>query len=289
MKLVKTLLALSLVSVTVVAYAGVAGQSSSNKVQVAALDANNTDSHGTNVSNVGIRVNAPNSSSTVVNKYVDLAGLKAKAESSFNRTFANIGGQDNAGIIQLDFNKWNLPKFIPDHKPLGKFSYKELPDNVYFGEWHQGSKTAAADKDRTVFYVGKNAQATPTQGTATYKVTGINQYNGSVNGLWQGWTGNATTSAPNNLLTGTLTADFGNKTLKGTLNRAVNGGANVTNNLTINGSIDVASGAVAGTARANNAVNGKVEGQFFGANAKSVAGIATFTNKKYDTAFGGSK
>ncbi|MFB6349784.1 Slam-dependent surface lipoprotein [Moraxella sp. ZJ142] len=288
MRLLKSALTTGVImGVSIVAMANVVGASSNvQKVQVGAIQ---DDKHGLKNEGVGIQVVNKQSTSTVVNKFVDLGGLKAKSEKTFTRVATNIGGQDAAGVVQLDFNKWNLPKFIPDHKPLGKFSYQELPNNVYFGEWHQGSSTNANDADRTVFYVGKDAQSTPTSGKATYQVVGINQYNGSVNGLWQGWTGKATTAQPNNLLTGTFTADFSAKTLNGTLNRGVNGGANVTNTLNINAGIDN-SGAFDGTAIANNHVSGETKGQFFGANAASLAGVATFDgNHKFDTAFGGSK
>lgn len=271
------------------AHANFAGDSSNeSKIQVGLVDDKNhsTDSEG----NVGIAVidtsaNAP----SVTNKYVDMAGLKAKADSTMTRALMNIGGQDSAGVVQLDFNNWNLPKSIPDHTPLGKFSYKELPNQVYFGEWHQAASTNAADKDRTVFYAGKDAVSKPTSGTATYQVVGINQYNGKVGGLWAGWTGNRTTANANNLLHGTLTANFNKGTLKGSLNRAVNGGANVTNKLDINGSIK-STGNITGNAVANNSVKGKVNGQLFGAGASSVAGVATFNGKtQFDTAFGGTK
>ena len=44
------------------------------------------------------------------------------------------------------------------------------------------------------------------------------------------------------------------------------------------------------TATANGSVAGTTQGQFFGANAATLAGIATFAgNSQYDTAFGGSK
>lgn len=263
--------------------------SNNTKIKVGAIKEGSGHSGDPENSKVGIQVNGKNS--PVLGKMVDLAGLKAKAESNITRFTTNIGGQDSANIVQLDFNKWNLPSPVPDHKPLGKFSYKELPNNIYFGEWHQGSTTNGTDKDRAVFYVGKNpSNNLPTSGTATYQVTGINQYNGSVNNVWSGWTGKGTTAQPNNLLHGKLTADFGAKKLTGTLNRAVNGGANVTNKLDISADIK-AQGSISGDAIANSSVTGgKVNGHFFGSNGASIAGIATFDgNSKFDTAFGGNK
>lgn len=283
-----------------VAHAGVVGHSSNEaKVQVGAVGtdvvingkpvppkSHKEDQKG----NVGIAViNNTTDASKVNNKFVDMAGLRKTAEDTASRIVMNVGGQDSAGVVQLDFNKWNLPKFIPDHSTLGKFSYKELPNNVYFGEWHQASTTSASDKDRTVYYVGKtDGLSVPKSGTATYNVVGINQYNGQVGNVWNGWTGNSTTAAANNLLTGTLNADFAAKTLKGNLTRAVNGGANVTNTLSIAGNIKD-KGFVDGAATANGKFKGSVNAQFFGVNANSVAGVATFADKKFDTAFGGSK
>lgn len=241
--------------------------------------------------NVGIAViNNTTDASKVNNKFVDMANLRATAERGSTRFLMNVGGQDSVGVVQLDMNKWLKATPAPDHSTLGKFSYKELPNNVYFGEWHQASTTSASDKDRTVYYVGKNdGLSVPKSGTATYNVVGINQYNGKVGSVWDGWTGNSTTAAANNLLTGTLKADFKAKTIAGNLNRAVNGGGNVTNTLNINGRFD-ATGKLIGNATANgNVTGGKVNGQFFGTNAASVAGVATFADKKFDTAFGGSK
>lgn len=285
MKLVKALLATSLaVVVPNIAMADVVGKTSNEKIEVGAMTGN---AHGSQPTGVGIKVVDNNNPSSVMNKFIDIGGLKAKAESA--KIINNLGGLDSAGIVQLDFNKWNLPSPVPDHSPLGKFSYKELPNNVYFGEWHQGSTTDANDTDRTVFYVGKNpSNNLPTTGTATYQVTGINQYNGAVNGLWQGWTGNATTAQPNHLLQGTLTADFSNKTLNGTLNRVVNGGANVTNTLGLSTNFN-ATGEITGTAVANGTEYGDVNGHFFGNQGASVAGIAQFEDNKFDTAFGGNK
>lgn len=281
-----------------VAHAGVVGHSSNEaKVRVGAVGdaivvngekfepSHKADQKG----NVGIAVINTTNGSKVNNKFVDIANLRATAERGSTRFLMNVGGQDSAGVVQLDMNKWLKATPAPDHSTLGKFSYKELPNNVYFGEWHQASTTSASDKDRTVYYVGKNdGLSVPKSGTATYNVVGINQYNGQVGNVWNGWTGNSTTAAANNLLTGTLNADFAAKTLKGNLTRAVNGGANVTNTLSIAGDIKD-KGFVDGTATANGKFKGSVNAQFFGVNANSVAGVATFADKKFDTAFGGSK
>lgn len=301
MKMKKLAVAVAISGLAVgVAHAGVVGHSSNEaKVRVGAVGdaivvngekfepSHKADQKG----NVGIAVINTTNGSKVNNKFVDIANLRATAERGSTRFLMNVGGQDSAGVVQLDMNKWvKLPR-VPDHSTLGKFSYKELPNNVYFGEWHQASTTSSSDKDRTVYYVGKNdGLSVPKSGTATYNVVGINQYNGQVGNVWNGWTGNSTTAAANNLLTGTLNADFAAKTLKGNLTRAVNGGANVTNTLSIDGSFKTRNlGEITGTAVANGNVKGDIKGQFFGVNANSVAGVATFADKKFDTAFGGSK
>lgn len=299
MKMKKLAVAVAISGLAVgVAHAGVVGHSSNEaKVRVGevgkkiVVDGNEYEpSHKADqIGNSGIAVINTTNGSQVNNKFVDIANLRATAERTTTRIVMNVGGQDSAGVVQLDMNKWVKFPRVPDHSTLGKFSYKELPNNVYFGEWHQASTTSATDKDRTVYYVGKSdGLSVPTTGTATYNVVGINQYNGQVGNVWNGWTGNSTTAAANNLLTGTLKADFKDKKITGDLKRAVNGGANVTNTLNINGNIKDR-GSIDGTATANGKFKGTVNGQFFGTNAASVAGVATFADKKFDTAFGGSK
>src|SRR3989475_8774276 len=58
--------------------------------------------------------------------------------------------------------------------------------------------------------------------------------------------------------------------------------------INVNANISSANASFAGTATANGSVAGTTQGQFFGANAATLAGIATFSgNSQYDTAFGG--
>ena len=52
---------------------------------------------------------------------------------------------------------------------------------------------------------------------------------------------------------------------------------------------DIVTTAAFSTALANGVVFGNSEGHFFGADAASLAGIATFANRQLDTAFGGAK
>ncbi len=96
-------------------------------------------------------------------------------------------------------------------------------------------------------------------------MAGLNRFNGS------------------NLLSGTFAANFGTGKLTGGLT----GGGQT---LAISANINSADASFAGTAVANGSVTGNSQGQFFGANAATLAGIATFAgNSQYDTAFGGSK
>ncbi|MCQ9084377.1 Slam-dependent surface lipoprotein [Vibrio harveyi] len=140
--------------------------------------------------------------------------------------------------------------------------------DVWFGEWYEGKKDSEFN-NRTVYYVGNDAGTTvPTSGKATYNITGINKFSGA------------------NKLSGTFNADFGAKTLDGSINNS-----NLT--VSVDATINTATAAFNGTAQAvqnGTTTNGASQGHFFGANAAGLAGIATFTNNSdLDTAFGGEK
>ncbi|CDL84017.1 Slam-dependent surface lipoprotein [Xenorhabdus szentirmaii] len=149
------------------------------------------------------------------------------------------------------------------HGGMGVFNFSKVAsDDVYFGEWSETGK--ASDNTHTVYYAGKDITTNiPTDGTATYTVTGINKYSGD------------------NALSGTFIADFGDKTLIGSMENTVM-------------AIDVAAniGADAkfeGTAMTGDLI-GETTGHFFGDGASSLAGYATFEDdSSKNTAFGGSK
>lgn len=149
---------------------------------------------------------------------------------------------------------------------IGKFTFNSIRSggaNVQYGEWV--GREFAKGSNRAVYYSGDSrTRNMPTYGTATYAVKGINNYKG------------------NNLMTGTLKADFGARTLAGSLkNSAVN--------MNINSYIDTRDAEFEGYAYANGHV-GKVDGNFFGNGASSLAGVAKFkTNHNLNTAFGGVK
>ncbi|MBE8597988.1 Slam-dependent surface lipoprotein [Xenorhabdus sp. BG5] len=141
----------------------------------------------------------------------------------------------------------------------------QIPNTeVYFGEWAQKTPDKS-DVTHTVFYAGENVTTKlPTGGTASYTVKGLSQYSG------------------NNLLSGKLVADFGNKKLNGSLN---NGSLNIGIDASINDNA-----GFSGKATANSNINGVTDGKFYGDSASSLAGYAKFdSDRNKDTAFGGSK
>lgn len=186
-------------------------------------------------------------------------------------------------------NDYGAPSTWPiDHSGLGVWAFKQIgTQDVYFGEWNkegttQGSKVA---NTHTVFYVGSNTSSTPTSGTATYSIEGINNYNRN------------TASAQYNLLSGSLNVTYGSGTT-GKFSGSLTGGTADTKTITFtniginasNGKFGTAiGGSVTGTNQSNVSIgSGTVDGQFFNT-ATSLAGFAKFSDRKYDTAFGGTK
>jgi hypothetical protein len=66
------------------------------------------------------------------------------------------------------------------------------------------------------------------------------------------------------------------------------GGYALSINTTINASNASFSGAAVAVA-AGTVASGSASGNFYGANAASLAGIATFANNQYNAAYGGTK
>lgn len=241
-----SVLATSLLSVSALSQAAVIGnQSSSTKIEIGTSNVP-FGPHSAGLPGVGVYT-------TGLSAKVDFAGL------------SNYSSVSN-GVYTL-----NAPINVdePDHSGMGVFNFAKVSNaNVYFGEWSQTGTTS--DSSRTVYYVGDDTgTSVPTSGTATYSVSGINEYSGS------------------NLMSGTFTANFGTNSLSGSLSNsglAVNIGS---------ASFDSAGNITSSTANANGAAGfvsgGDVTGNFFGSNAAALAGIATFSNRDYDTAFGGTK
>ncbi|PHM73966.1 Slam-dependent surface lipoprotein [Xenorhabdus kozodoii] len=148
------------------------------------------------------------------------------------------------------------------HGGMGVFHFSKVANaDVYFGEWSTGK---ADDDTHTVYYAGKDITTNiPTDGTATYTITGINQYSG------------------NNALSGTFTADFGEKTLVGSISNTA---------MEINIDANIQSDAQFIGSATTGGLEGETQGHFFGDSASSLAGYATFEDdRSKDTAFGGSK
>ncbi len=178
------------------------------------------------------------------------------------------------GMVATDANGVTTitPAMMPaSHSALGNFDFKQVASQqVYFGEWSQNGATN--DPTRAVYYSGDTSGRVLPTANVTYAVQGINNYSGA------------------NLLSGDLTASFGTAAPKLT-------GMLSNNNLKValNANINTATASFSGNASALNASNallssGTTQGSFFGAGATaSLAGIAKFENRNYDTAFGGAR
>ena len=165
------------------------------------------------------------------------------------------------------------PAMMPtSHAALGNFDFKQVStQQVYFGEWSQNGTNN--DPTRAVYYSGDTTGRVLPTTNVTYAVQGISNYSGA------------------NLLSGELTASFGaaSPTLTGNL---ANGALKVQLAANIDKSTAAFSGAAAALNPTTNAQlsSGTTQGSFFGAGATaSLAGIAKFANRNYDTAFGGVK
>ena len=170
------------------------------------------------------------------------------------------------------------PNIAPtSHKGMGVFHFAKVSGaDVYFGEWSEKGKFK--DGTHTVYYAGDDSGTTvPTSGSATYAVKGISNY------------------ASKGLLSGTFYATFSGSggSLLGSLSNGKSGADKY--------SLDIGTVDILGTQLSGNGAkftygnepavpNGVVRGRFFGANAKALAGIATFKdNRQFNTAFGGAK
>ena len=199
-----------------------------------------------------------------VNAKVDFKGLEAYARP------------DSHGVSSLTY-----PSSAPtDHSKMGVFHFAKVSNaNVYFGEWSQTS--SVTDDTHTVYYVGDDSGTTmPTDGTAYYSVKGISDY------------------ANKGLLSGTFEATFTGVggIVTGSMNNGKSGAEkyNVDIGLTaIEGVKFSGNGAIATYGNNPTVIEGTVNGRFFGAGAKSLAGTIVFPgfegNRGYDTAFGGAK
>ncbi|MDO4640866.1 MAG: Slam-dependent surface lipoprotein [Neisseria sp.] len=180
---------------------------------------------------------------------VSFLGLQSFAQN-------RIGGSyDRYGVTRI-------PNSGTDHG-TGAFNFQQVAGhNAYYGEWSATGRPT--DATRTVYYSGREKSTSlPTGAVVNYQVKGINRYNGG------------------NLLTGNLRGDFRRNTLTGSLK-------NSSFTLGINARIVPANATFNGTATAAG-LRGNTHGHFFGNRATGVAGIATFNNRTYNTAFGGKR
>ena len=168
------------------------------------------------------------------------------------------------------------PNIAPaSHKAMGVFHFAKVSGaDVYFGEWSEKGKFK--DGTHTVYYAGDDKGTTvPTSGSATYAVKGISNYGSK------------------GLLSGTFEADFLGGLLTGSLSNGKSGADRYSLDI---GDVDILGATLSGNGAKFTYGNepavtdGVVRGHFFGANAKALAGIATFNgNRQFNTAFGGAK
>lgn len=259
-----TLAALAAALFTGPAHAGIVGDSSDDKKivegasTVDAVDPNDpTKKRHIKGQRPGIAA-----ASIDIEKPVDFATLEVYAR--YMRSYSN-------GVSTLRYG----PGMPSSHANMGVFHFAKVSGaDVYFGEW---SKTGTfRDNAHTVYYAGDDSGTTvPTSGRANYAVKGISDY------------GNK------GLLSGTFEADFMGGFVTGSLSNGKSGADKF--------SLDIGDVDILGTLLSGNDAkvtygnepavpNGVVRGHFFGANAKALAGIATFKdNRQFNTAFGGAK
>ncbi|MGE8063151.1 Slam-dependent surface lipoprotein [Pseudomonas sp. NPDC089547] len=246
------------VSVVAVALLGLAG--------VAQADSASGQSYTGTIVVSGASGNTPNHGSQ--------AGAPAVGVLAFYGG-AKVGFSGLKGMVPADTNGVTTitPAMMPaSHSALGNFDFKQVStQQVYFGEWSQNGTNN--DPTRVVYYSGDTTGRVLPTTNVSYAVQGISNYSGA------------------NLLSGDLTATFGAAapTLTGDL-------ANGSLKVRLAANIDKSTAAFSGAARALNPTTnaqlatGTTQGSFFGAGATaSLAGIAKFDNRNYDTAFGGVK
>ena len=198
-------------------------------------------------------------------------GVKATVDFATLAVYARYARSYSNGVSTLRYG----PGIPASHKKMGVFHFAKVSGaDVYFGEWSQTS--SVTDGSHTVYYAGDDSGTTvPASGTANYSVKGISDY------------GNK------GVLSGTFEADFTSRLLMGSLSNGKSGADRYSLDI---GIVDILGTALSGNGAkvsyGNNTsvAGGVVRGRFFGANAKALAGIATFNgNRQFNTAFGGAK
>jgi len=199
------------------------------------------------------------------------AGVPAVGVSAYDGG-ARITFNDLKALTSADKNGVSrINTSTPSAKgALGDFNFKQVSNQqVYFGEWSQeGLKN---DPSRSVYYAGDSSGRVIPTTPVTYAVQGISNYSGA------------------NLMSGELTATFGSA-VSGLTGSLANNSLKVEINA-INNGVWFDGGAKA-IDPATNALlsSGWTKGSFFGAGkTASLAGIAYFSNRDFDVAFGGVK
>ena len=207
---------------------------------------------------------------------IAVKGLGIKNRVDF-QTLQRYAPADSHGVTSLSYNAQYMPE---THAKMGVFHFAKVSGaDVYFGEWSETGKFR--DKTHTVYYAGDDSGTTvPTSGVVNYAVKGISNYGSK------------------GLLSGTFEADFMDRLLVGSLSNGKSGADKFSLDI---GYVDILGAQLSGngakvTYGSNQSLNsgvvtgGVVRGRFFGANAKALAGIATFKdNRQFNTAFGGAK
>lgn len=214
---------------------------------------------------------------TLNNKAVSFAKINEKANNFMIKAVGDIVTKDKNGVTVANMYRmsgaWKWIPGMPDHSNLGRISFAQVGNqDVWFGDWADvkaGAAVGTAGTNNTVFYSGTNRTTNlPTSGTAVYAVKGINNHRVKDSAV----------------LTGNLTADFGKKTLNGSMAKS---GLTIAVN---NAAINTNAASFSGAAKANNTVNGTAKGHFFGDKGAAIAGVADFgKNHGFNTAFGGTK
>ncbi|KAA8730824.1 hypothetical protein F4V57_14560 [Acinetobacter qingfengensis] len=199
---------------------------------------------------------------------VDGVSIFGQSHASFLQHFTRLGADSN-GVYNVAGSD------IPGHGNIGVWNFKQVGSaDVWFGNWatEVGTTKAADPSTYTVFYNGQAVDSAIS--SANYGVTA----NYSVSGLNNG-----------NYYSGTYVATFGaSATGTGTLTGTLTDGTSTFNvgTATINNATAAISGSNASWTGGKTASGGVVSGNFFNTQAQ-LAGIATFTDRSYDIAFGG--
>ncbi|MGE8225150.1 HupA family protein [Stenotrophomonas pigmentata] len=166
----------------------------------------------------------------------------------------------------------------PAHAGLGSFNFVKVgTGDVWFGEWSTNGNTGSPTyQNRQVYYVGDKTGYTAATGTAVgYTLTGLHRY------------------GANTHLTGSLTANFSSRTFHGDLSigatqiRLGTSGSQIA--FDTNGHFDAANAGQWVIPGNFVLKTGDVKGDFFGAQAATVAGIVDFGDQSMNIAWGGTK